>query len=125
MHSFTKHYLAEKSMNLLSDIVTEWWSKHNPFEDEGLYSSDIKEMYLVGSRAKKKHHNKSDYDVAVIFSSELKDEYTATKLSEILHQSYGDVMPKFKGNDVDLQIFFDDDKEVDGYVKIKLDRGIK
>jgi len=118
--NFLKYYLLENEINGLSDIVIEWWKNYNPFEDEGLYLSDIKEIYLIGSRAKGTHHDSSDYDVGIVFPSELKDEYDAIKLSEILHQKYGNTLPLFNENDVDLQIFFDDDDEFKKYKKLKL-----
>ena len=47
--------------------IKNWLNEYNPFEDEGLYSSNISEIWLVGSRAKNTHQENSDYDIAVIF----------------------------------------------------------
>jgi predicted nucleotidyltransferase len=101
-------------------LITKWWEKYNPFDDEGLWASEIKEMYLVGSRAKGTAKRESDYDIAVVFSKDLYDGISSIKLSERLHQAFGYTMPQFRGSDVDLQIFFDNDRQLKEYSKVKL-----
>ncbi len=104
--------------------VISWLEEYNPFEDEGLYSSNIIDLWLVGSRAKGTNKENSDYDVAVIFPSCLKIENsieeTSLKLTEKMHISFGFFMPQYKNCDIDIQIFFDDDLELKTYSKIEL-----
>lgn len=101
--------------------IKNWLEEYNPFEDEGLYSSDIAEMWLVGSRAKNTHKKNSDYDIAVIFDSSIKKaneiQLSSLKLTEFLHISFGYYMPEFKKNQIDIQIFFSDDNELKEYSK--------
>lgn len=108
----------------LKQVVESWIDYHNPFEDEGLYASNVKDYWLVGSRAKGTNKSDSDYDVAVIYPSSVREEneieLSSLKLSERLHSVFGWEMPEYKGNTVDVQIFFDDDKELVGYSKIPL-----
>jgi predicted GNAT family N-acyltransferase/predicted nucleotidyltransferase len=119
--SVVKESLNESKTTLPpSKLIKDWWKTYNPFDDEGLWADEIVELYLVGSRAKGTHHSNSDYDIAVIFPKYLYDDVTAIKLSEKLHQGFGYAMPQFRGNDVDLQVFFDSDRELKTYSKIKL-----
>lgn len=108
---------------LLNKVIT-WLEEYNPFEDEGLYSSNIQSIWLVGSRAKETHHPKSDYDIAVIYSNSEKLDNNITisslKLSENLHSKFGSYLPEFKGNLIDIQIFFESDKELINYSKVIL-----
>jgi predicted nucleotidyltransferase len=118
--------LFEKNMkvgNLPSkgDIVA-WFDRMNPFEDEGLYASDIHDAYLVGSRAKGTHRPDSDYDIALEFNPEAirATGKTAIQLSEILHQRHGYDMPMIGGVSVDIQIFEAGGMEQAKYSKIPL-----
>ena len=101
--------------------IKNWLNEYNPFEDEGLYSSNISEIWLVGSRAKNTHQENSDYDIAVIFDEKTKDEnninISSLKLTEFLHISFGKDMPEFKKKPVDIQIFFSNDNELKDYSK--------
>lgn len=101
--------------------IKNWLEEYNPFEDEGLYLSEISEMWLVGSRAKNTYKKNSDYDIAVIFDKKIKNENNITlsslKLTEFLHMSFGYYMPYFKNNNIDIQIFFSDDPELKKYSK--------
>lgn len=110
----------------LCDTATQWIDDVNPFEDEGLYSSNIKSVLLVGSHAKGLASPSSDFDVAIIYSSSIRKENnlpTALKLSELMHASYGSQMPTYCNRPVDIQIFFDDDKELTSYSMIPLKPG--
>jgi predicted nucleotidyltransferase len=79
--------------------IKNWLNEYNPFEDEGLYSSNISEIWLVGSRAKNTHQENSDYDIAVIFNKTTKDEnsinISSLKLTEFLHISFGQFKSSF------------------------------
>jgi len=107
----------------LHHIVLVWFDKKNPFEDSCLFSSDILELRLIGSRAKGTHRLDSDYDVAVIFPALLRDEFglaSALQLTECLHTGLGAHMPTFRDQKVDLQIFFSDDPELTTYASVFL-----
>lgn len=110
----------------LCDVATHWIVEMNPFEDEGLYASNIKSVYLVGSRAKGNSNKDSDFDVAIIYSSSIRNDNelpSAIKLSELLHAKFGNQMPNYCKKPVDIQIFFDDDKELINYSMIQLHPG--
>ena len=68
----------------------------------------------------------SDYDVALVFPSWVRKEneipHSALKLSEQLHAAYGKDMPSYKGNPLDLQLFFADDPELATYSRVPLQR---
>ena len=102
--------------------ILKWFQYYNPFEDEGLYASDIKSAYLIGSRAKGSNTINSDFDIAIEFSSDdISDSgLTPIQLSEILHQRFGDKMPKFNNLPIDIQIFEVNGDEQQTYSKIEL-----
>jgi predicted nucleotidyltransferase len=103
--------------------IVEWFNDKNPFEDEGLYASDIVSVFIVGSRAKRTARSDSDYDVAVEFPAEdIEDTgLNPIKLSEMLHQTFGVEMPRVNGLDIDIQIFAKGGSEQSNYSKISLD----
>lgn len=114
---------ANKKLPSFSQIYS-WFDYYNPFEDEGLYASDIKSIYLIGSRAKGTNRDDSDYDIAVEFSSDDIEQtgYTPIQLSEILHERLGDKMPEFQNNQIDIQIFEMGGEEQKNYKKITLSK---
>ena len=109
---------------ILINKVLTWLDEYNPFEDEGLYSSNIQSIWLVGSRAKNTNHKNSDYDIAIIYSDlDIKENeinISSLKLSENLHSKFGFYMPIFKGNIIDIQVFFESDIELKTYSKVIL-----
>lgn len=115
---------AAKRANLpTSEDIIKWFDNKNPFEDEGLYASDISSIFIVGSRARGTSKSDSDYDVAVEFSAQdIEDTgFSSIKLSEMLHQKFGAEMPMVGNLDVDIQIFKQGDSEQANYSKISLD----
>jgi predicted nucleotidyltransferase len=110
-----------KKLPTFSQIIN-WFDHYNPFEDEGLYASDIKSIYLIGSRAKRTNRNDSDYDLAVEFSpNDIENTgLSPIQLTELLHQNFGNLMPKFNNLPIDIQIFETDGSEQQSYSKIQL-----
>jgi len=115
---------AAKAANLPTrGEIVEWFNDKNPFEDEGLYASDIISVFIVGSRARGTARSDSDYDVAVEFPAEDIDDtgLDPIKLSEMLHQMFGAEMPRVNGLDIDIQIFAKGGSEQSNYSKISLE----
>lgn len=112
---------VNKKLPTFSQVIN-WFDYYNPFEDEGLYASDIKSIYLIGSRAKGTNRDNSDYDLAVEFSSDDIENtgMTPIQLTELLHQNFGTQMPKFNDLPIDIQIFEMDSDEQQSYSKIQL-----
>jgi predicted nucleotidyltransferase len=112
---------TNKKLPSFSQIYS-WFDYYNPFEDEGLYASDIKSIYLIGSRAKGTNRDDSDYDIAVEFSSDDIENtgMTTIQLSELLHQRFGHEMPKINNMPIDIQIFEFGGSEQQTYSKIPL-----
>jgi len=116
-----------KDLTELGQLARKWLQEANPLEDEGLYESDIQDVYLVGSRARGTAGEGSDYDMAVVFPATERREKSGIQLSEILHSgaALGGVdMPRFRGGDVDIQVFFSDDPELEGYAKAPVSRAV-
>jgi len=80
----------------------------------------IKSAFVVGSVAKGTAGDESDIDIAIIIP-EVKGK-TALKVTEQYHSRFtsNEQMPHFKGRRLDLQFFYEDDKDLSSYAKIQL-----
>lgn len=119
------NFHADMGRMMYENISTNYPNKKNimNFLRQNMVSRvdyPIFHAFIIGSEAKGTANEESDLDIAIVIPKS--ERITALKRTERYHEKfYSDGQkPKWNGRIVDFQFFYEDDKELEGYPKIKI-----